>query len=753
MAGNIKGITIELTGETTQLTKALEGVNKKGNSLYRQLREVDRALKFNPGNAELISQKQRLLGEQIKNTKERLDTLKEAHKQAQAQLENGEIGQDQFDALTREIIKAESQLEEYAKELKSLDFSKLDEAAKKLKETGDKTTAVGKNMSKNVTAPIVAVGAGALAAFKTVDEGLDIIVKKTGATNEEMVGFKETFENVYGSIPATAEDVGNAIGEINTQFGLTGPALDEATSYMLKFAEITDSDVTQSTISAKAAMEKYNLEADQLSAVLDAVASEGQRTGVSSERLFDVVTKASPQLKAMNLSFEESVHLMATFEQKGIDSNKALGYMTRAQTKWAKEGKTMNEGLAELAVKLEGATTHEERLAIAAEEFGTRGGAYMLEALDELGIGIEELGASTESSLGTVGETFETTLDPIDQANLAMQNMNIAGAELGGAIQEALLPVMEWLVEKIKAVTEWFQNLSPGMQTAILVIAGVAAAIGPLLVIIGTLISAVGTIMSAFAAAGPVIAAISGPIGWVVAAIVGLIAIGVVLYKNWDAIKAYAVELWGRIRDTFANIAASISNAWNSAKEWTSNAWASFRNTVTGFVDGIRTKISTVFDGIKTKISGVWDSVKSTTKAAWDAVRKFITDPINTARDAVQAAIDKVKSILSGTLSFPKIKLPRFSLTGKFSLMPPSVPRLSIDWYDKGGIFSAPTVIGVGEKRPEFVGALDDLRHLIGDELDKRQGPGIVIQQMVVREEADIKKIALELYKLKYRGV
>ena len=134
-------------------------------------------------------------------------------------------------------------------------------------------------------------------------------------------------------------------------------------------------------------------------------------------------------------------------------------------------------------------------------------------------------------------------------------------------------------------------------------------------------------------------------------------------------------------------------------------------------------------------------------------VKEAISKPINAAKDAVSRAVERMKSILNITLPFPKIKLPHFKMSGKFSLNPPSVPSFSVDWYDKGGIFKNPTVIGVGEKRPEFVGALDDLRYLIGDELDKRadnnKGDILVTgNTFVVREEADIKKIAKEIYKL-----
>ena len=116
MANNIKGITIEIGGDTTGLDKALKGVNSSAKSAQNELKEVNKALKLDPGNVELLEQKQRALAESVAATTEKLDLLKEAQKQAADQLANGEIGQEQYDALTREITKTEAELKKATKE-------------------------------------------------------------------------------------------------------------------------------------------------------------------------------------------------------------------------------------------------------------------------------------------------------------------------------------------------------------------------------------------------------------------------------------------------------------------------------------------------------------------------------------------------------------------------------------------------------------------------------------------------------------
>ena len=884
MAGNIKGITIEIGGDTTKLDKALKDVNKNSRDLNKQLREIDKSLKFNPGNTELVSQKQRVLAESVENTKKKLETLKIAQEQAAEALARGEIGQDEYDALTREIIKTENQLKSLQGELDKTN-NKWNEVGEKLQSAGDKMVKVGEGMTKGVTAPITAIAGLSIAAFKEVDNGLDTVISKTGATGQAAKDLEESFRNVAGNMPASFDEVGNAIGEVNTQFGLTGEALEHASEKMIKFAQINGSDVTTSTINAKQAIEKYGLSAEDLDMVLDSVTKTAQNTGVSTDKLFDVVTKGSPQLKELGLNFSQATEMMGRMEQKGIDSNKALSYLTRAQTNWAKEGKSVTQGLQEMQTKLASATTHEEKLAIAAEAFGTKGGAFMLEALESGALNADDFANAMEEAAGSVDSTWEGMLDPIDLVKQAMNNLKLSGADLGTAIQTVLLPVLEGAIGAFQRFSEWFGNLSPETQQFIVKIGLIAAAIGPVLLILGKVTGTVGGIIKSFSAGGQAIGLftkaigfITSPVGIVIGIIAALIAIGVLLYKNWDTIKEKASEVWTAIVDFLSGIWEGISEAWSSAWEtikgalqavweaikavaspvfqaigavittvWNSiksvtstiwngiktvvqtvwnglktaattafnaiktaietvwnglkstttsiwngiksalqgvwnglkavattafnaiktaitNIWNGIKSVTTSVWNGIKSAVESVwnglkssatsaFNGIKSTVTSVWNGIKSVTTSTWNAVKSAIEQPINAAKTAVSNAINRMKSLLNVHLPFPKIKLPHFSVSGKFSLNPPSIPKFSVNWYDKGGIFSSSSIIGVGEKRPEFVGALDDLKAIVAEVIDKKgtgTGGGVLItgNTFVVREEADIKKIARELDKM-----
>lgn len=909
MAGNIKGITIEIGGDTTKLDRALKDVNKNSRDLNRELRDIEKSLKFNPGNTELVAQKQRVLAESVENTKKKLETLKTAQEQAAEALARGDIGQDEYDALTREVIKAENQLKSLQGELTKTN-SKWKEVGDKLQTTGDKMTKVGEGMTKGVTAPIAAAAGLSVAAFNEVDAGLDTVISKTGATGEAAKGLEESFRNVASNMPASFDEVGNAIGEVNTQFGLTGQSLEQASEKMIKFAQINDADVTASTIGAKQAIEKYGLSAKDLDMVLDAVTKTAQNTGVSTDKLFDIVTKGSPQLTQLGLDFAQATEMMGRMEQKGIDSNKALSYLTRAQTTWAKEGKSVTQGLQEMQDKMASATTHEEKLAIAAEAFGTKGGAFMLEVLESGALNADEFANAMSDAAGSVDNTWEGMLDPIDLVKQAMNNLKLTGADLGSSLQSVLLPMLEGAIGAFKKFADWFGNLTPETQEFIVKIGLIAAAIGPVLVGMGKLAMTVGKAMVFFGEGGvgaglfaKAIALITGPVGAVIAAIAAAIAIGVLLYKNWDTIKAKAEEVWTAIVDflsgiwdgitqtwtafwdgvkstlegiwqgikdvastvfegisaviggvwtviktltvaewngikavvtavwngikvvattvfnaiktvietvwngikatttaawngikstveglwngikstataVFNAIKAVIETAWNAVRDITTNVWNGIKSTLEGIWNGIKNTTSNVWNGIKntiqnvwngikslvssaanavkSKVTGVWNEIKNATQNAWNAVKSAIEGPINRAKDAVSRAINTMKSLLSGSLPFPHIRLPHFSISGSFSLDPPSVPYFDVSWYDKGGIFSRPSIIGVGERRPEFVGALDDLKAIVAEVIEKKgggQSGGVLItgNTFVVREEADIKRIAQELDKLQQK--
>lgn len=679
MAGNIKGIVIDIGGNTAPLNKALQGVNKTSRNLQSELKQVDRLLKLDPHNTELVAQKQTLLKEAISNTKDKLSQLKEAEKQVQEQVKEGKVSEEQYRAFQREIVKTEEELKALEKFLKNTNNA-WKEFGDKAKDIGDKATKIGKGMSVGITAPITAIGAASQVAWKEVDDGLDTIVTKTGASGDALDGLQKTFSKVYSSMPVDAQSAGDAIGELNTQFGLTGSALESASEQMLKFSNINDSDVTVSTQNAKGAIEAFGLSTKDLGSVLDAVTATSQKTGVGVDQLFDSVTKGAPSLKALGLNFAESTELMGRFEQSGIDSNKALSYLSKAAVTFAKNGKTMSQGLSEVSDKIKNSKTDTEALTIATEYFGTKGATFMVDAIKRGALNLSDLSSSAENVAGTVTKTFEGTLDPIDKATVAMNNLKLVGADLGGTIQEALAPVLEKVVGWLQKFVEWFGNLDEGTKTTIVILAGIVAALGPLLIVIGQLITAIGAISTVIGVAGGAMTILTGPIGITIAAITALIAVGVLLYKNWDTIKEYATNIWTALKDffvqTFTAIGDFFKNIWNSIKDFFINTWNSIKDFFSSILDSVSTiakdKFGFIFDSIrkifdsfkllfqgdfkgfitgiwdyavtwangwfnigKSIVTGVWQGISGMASWLWDKVTRFFSNIVNGVKDAL----------------------------------------------------------------------------------------------------------------------
>ena len=282
--------------------------------------------------------------------------------------------------------------------------------------------------------------------------------------------------------------------------------------------------------------------------------------------------------------------------------------------------------------------------------------------------------------------TAKSMSDTMQQGmNGALTQMKSALEGVAITIGERLTPFMEKLADGISKVCDWFQNLSPTTQTFIMVVSGLLAALGPLLVLIGTGITLFANLSIVAGALGISIGAICTPILAVIAAITAAIAIGVALCQNWDTVKSFANKCWNAIKDYIVN----------TCKTTVSNAKATY--------EGFKSFISTCFNAIKSVISTVWNGIVSAFNMGKSAVssvigvfnniKSSISSAMNSIYSTVSSIWNRVKSIFSAVLK-PNIKMPKISMSGKFSLNPPSVPKFSISWFSRGAIFKRPTVLG-----------------------------------------------------------
>lgn len=705
MADRIKGITVQIGGDTTGLSKALSGVNKQIKSTQSQLKDVEKLLKLDPTNTKLLEQKQRLLSGAVEETKTKLDSLKDAEKQVQQQFKDGIIDQSQMDAFNREMVEAQQAFDDATKKAKEFGgvlAQEMQLAGQKVSEVGDKISGVGEKMLP-ATAAVTAVGTAAVAAFNELDEGYDTIVTKTGATGEALDGLQQSMRNVFGSIPTEAATAGIAIGEVNTRFGSTGEELENLSRLFIEFAEINGTDVNNSIDAVDAIMTKFNVDSSHTGEVLGLMTKAGQDTGISMDTLEKSLSTNGATLKEMGLDLTGSINLLAQFESSGVDATTALAGLKKAQQNATANGKSLSDELGNTIQNIKDAKDQTTALQTATELFGKKGAAEITQAIREGRFSVEDLTASLGEYATTVEDTFNATLDPPDKAKVALNNLKIAGSELGETMMGTVAPIIDQIVEKVKEFSAWFQSLDEEHKQLILVIGLVVAAIGPALIALGKVVSGIGSIITVsgqlvgfitgtvvpgitstlsglftFLAANPVVLII----GLITAAIVALVAL---VATKGDEIQALLQSVDNFLQGVFAVdwttvFGPVLGEALNVFFANVKNIWDSVKRVLDGIIDFIRG----VFTGDWER---AWTGVKEIFGGIFDGLAAVAKVPLNAIIGLVNMAISGINGVIRTVNKLPNVNIGEVG----------SIPYLA-----KGGVLSRGSAV-VGEAGPELL--------------------------------------------------
>ena len=725
-AKTLKGITVEINGKTTGLANALKDVTKTSTALSSNLKEINKALKLDPGNTELLNEKQKILSESVAAARKELETLEGVQKQVSDQYANGDIDRGAWLEYQNKLQKAKQHLEDLEKAQKDFGTAAaqtIKEAGAKIEEYGGKASKVGETLTKNVTTPLTAAAAAGVAAFSAVDEGVDTIVTATGASGEALDGLVASYETIATSIPEELGDVASAVGEVNTRFHTTGEELEGQTTLFLQFAKITGGDVVSSVDSADKVLKTFGKTSDDASGLLGMVAKAAQDTGINAQGLMDDVLANSATFKELNFSLEESVNFMALLDENGVESGVALAGLKKAVVNLTDAGMSESEALQTVIDKIKNAGSETEALTIAQETFGTKGAAEMATAIREGRLSLDDLSASMADYSTVVTDTYNNTMDGVDGATTAANAAKIAMSTLGETISDVLAPIFQHLTQLLIDAKARFDTLDDGQKQAIVTIGLIVAAIGPALVIIGKVITAVGTITTGV---GSLVGFVGGTVvplitGTVMPALSGL----------WALMLANPISI---VIAAIAAIVAAFALLWNKCEGFR-NFWINLFSSVKSTVVDAKNNVLSTFDGIKNGISS----------------------RIEGAKNSVHNAIENIKGFFNFSWSLPHLQLPHPYISGRFSLNPPSVPSFGINWYKEGGILSGAQIfgqmggnlLGGGEAGQEAVLPLSDFYgHLDGilSRYMNNTASGLVIQLNIERFEnggsEDIKEIA-----------
>lgn len=459
---------------------------------------------------------------------------------------------------------------------------------------------------------------------------------------------------------------------------------------------------------------------------------ELQKYGVAADLVdVDVDTIAKTHVKltsSMAKAQKGNKTATAAFEALGVSITNADGSLRDSDTVWQETIKALSN------VKNE---TERETLAM----------DLMGKQANKLNPLIAD-GGETYEQMAKMFEKYDLelvdqeTLDKANDFNDSIDRIKAVGtltlSTLGMQLAGYLAPALEKVVGFVGTIAEQLTKLSPQTLTIIAIIGGVVAAIAPLLIIAGKVAAGISAISGAMALMNPIVLAVIG-------VITALVAVGVLLYKNWDKIRAFGIKTWTKIKTFILATVNAIKTSFANLKSRVDAIWNAIRTKVSSVAESVRSTAVSKFKALRTTVSETISNLKSKVDTVFAAIGKAMSDPIGTAKAAIEAAIRKVKEILSTKLSFPKISLPKFSLKGKFSLNPPSVPSIDVSWNADGAIFTRPTVLqGVGEAGAEAVLPLDKLWKEMDKIYGSRSGNTVTIN-VYPSAGQDPKQIAAEV--------
>jgi TP901 family phage tail tape measure protein len=709
-ANRIKGITIEIGGDTTKLQTALKGVNTEIRNTQSQLKDVEKLLKLDPGNTELLSQKQKLLSQAVNETKEKLETLKAAAEQANQALANGDISQDQYDALQREIVETEQKLKDLEKQAgqSAVAIQKIGETGEALKNVGSKITGVGKALAP-LSAAVTATGVAGVKAATDWETAFTGVKKTTDATEEEYEQLAEGIKKMATETASSAEEIAGVM-EVAGQLGIAKENLLDFTRTMVELGDTTNLSAEEAATALARFVNITGESTGNVDRLGAAIVDLGNNFATDEASIVAMSTRLASAGTLAGLTSTDILALSTAMSSVGIQAEAGGTAMTQTLT-------AIEAAVADFSA---GTTDGLEAIAevanMSAEDFAAAWNERPIEAvqafiaglgqLDEKGesatLKLDELGMSgirQSNMLKSLALASDVLADAIDtSSNAYSQNTALTDEAskryatfesqvsqlkesfkmIAIDIGETLIPILKDLMEKLKGVVSWWSNLSDGQRKLIVDIGLFVAALSPVLIIGGKLISAVGTIMTiipklsgllttvkgAFAALNAVMAA--NPIILIIAAIAALVAAFIYLWNNceefrqfwidlWENIKEVAVTVWNAIRDfcveAWNAIKTTAVTIWTSIRDFFVNLWNTISTTVTNVVNGIANFLTTAWNNIKTGISNILTAIGTTVSNIWNSIKTTISNVVNTIKTTVTTVFTNMWNGIKSTIT------------------------------------------------------------------------------------------------------
>ena len=684
MESALKLVDAESKGQANSfenLQKKVDALNKVYEAAKKKQDEVNNALTNARNNQKKVAEELEKAKQKYGENSKEVETLQKTYDKAKASVTNWETELNKAKTATANIDNALKDNTRYMEEARQADnnlATSIDGYGKKAQAAAQDTDQLLNVMSKTaamealrgladqIGGAFTKLGDAAHDAMLEIDAGYDTIIKKTGASGETLDQFKGIADNIYGRLPVDMDAVANAVGEVNTRFGITGDALEDVSEAFVKFARVNDTDVTTAVDDVQQALSAFGMSASDAERLLDVLTTTGQNTGAKVGNLAKKLTENATAFQEMGMSVYEATDFMGKLETAGADSSSVLSGLKRALKSATEEGKPLTTALDELEDAIKNGTDSADGLTVAYDLFG-KSGAGVFEAVRNGQISFKDLANETDilnESTNRLDETFEGTLSAWDQWTVAQNNLKTVGGELSAEFYEALTPAINGLTGFVQDATTAFRELPEPMQSVLGIAGGItveAGKLAPKLFEVGTQIATLKAAkdaasslarMSSEAAgaatsAGKLSGALSALANPVVLAGIGAVVAGIVIAKNSledlgtsvDDIVAEVQAGAGEAASQIDLYRASIENAGSAETKFSEaqKALASAQDTTkkaTEDLNRIQDKQNTLLEDTKQEVN---ESTSGWVKAA-KAVGSFASTNVEGAMVAGEYA-------------------------------------------------------------------------------------------------------------------
>ena len=508
---NIKGITIEIDGNTTKLNKALKDTENQIRDSANHLKDIDKLLKMDPGNTELLTQKYKNLQTEISGAKDKLKTLKEAQEQM---ARDGKVGTEEYDALQREIVETEQKIKSLTKEMRnfgSVSAQQVAAAGEKIKKVGGQIEGVGRSLMPVSTA-VTAAGTVAVSKFAEVDKTMTLTNKTMGNTEAQAKLLDKAMQEAAMNSTFGMNDAAQA----SLNFARAGLSAEEAAAAMAPAMNLAAGEGGNlDTVSAGlvGTINGFGDTFNNASRYADVFAAACNNSALDVDSLSDAMGIAAPVFKTAGYTVNDAALYMGILADNNIEASEAANALKTGIARLiapADQGAKMMDKLGISVTNADGSMkdtitiqkelhdafaglSESEQIAAASAIFGKNQMSKWLALINAAPEDVQKLSNEISNCAGTTDEMAKSMMSGFGGSLEKLKSsIDVAAYEFG----KALAPTISKVADAIQRAVDWFNSLDDEQKTAIANAALVVAAAGPVLIVLGKLTTAIGTIMT-----------------------------------------------------------------------------------------------------------------------------------------------------------------------------------------------------------------------------------------------------------------